>query len=150
MAAGLFGYSDQSKADTYEAVACTACRRVHLVNPTTGKVFGRGRIAGAAARGGITDYTACGPNPLLPRAAPRVEGGKTHLQRLLRICGHVDVALIQPLTQCLESHSRKATHCCNYVVKSGNHPKRRLISNIEGPPRQGCRTCQTHMMIRLF
>jgi hypothetical protein len=28
--------AEELPADTYEAVACTACRRVHLVNPTTG------------------------------------------------------------------------------------------------------------------
>jgi hypothetical protein len=26
--------------DGYEALTCTACQRVHLVNPTTGKVLG--------------------------------------------------------------------------------------------------------------
>jgi hypothetical protein len=26
--------------DTYEPVTCTACTRVHLVNPKTGKVIG--------------------------------------------------------------------------------------------------------------
>jgi hypothetical protein len=26
--------------DTYESVTCLACRRVHLVNPATGKVLG--------------------------------------------------------------------------------------------------------------
>jgi hypothetical protein len=26
--------------DTYESVVCTACRQVHLVNPSTGKVLG--------------------------------------------------------------------------------------------------------------
>jgi hypothetical protein len=28
------------EADTYEAMTCTACTRVHLVNPKTGKVVG--------------------------------------------------------------------------------------------------------------
>jgi hypothetical protein len=32
--------AEELPADTYEAVACTACRRIHLVNPTTGKVLG--------------------------------------------------------------------------------------------------------------
>jgi hypothetical protein len=27
-------------ADDYQAIACLACQRVHLVNPTTGKVLG--------------------------------------------------------------------------------------------------------------
>ena len=33
---------DQTKSDaeTYEAVTCMACARVHLVNPKTGKVLG--------------------------------------------------------------------------------------------------------------
>lgn len=26
--------------ESYEAIACTACTRVHLVNPKTGKVLG--------------------------------------------------------------------------------------------------------------
>ena len=26
--------------DTYESVKCTACTRIHLVNPNTGKVLG--------------------------------------------------------------------------------------------------------------
>jgi hypothetical protein len=26
--------------ETYETVSCIACRRTHLVNPTTGKVLG--------------------------------------------------------------------------------------------------------------
>ncbi len=29
-----------AEGDTYEPVTCIACRRVHLVNPTTGKVLG--------------------------------------------------------------------------------------------------------------
>jgi hypothetical protein len=32
--------AEELPADTYEAVACTACQRVHIVNPTTGKVLG--------------------------------------------------------------------------------------------------------------
>ena len=32
--------AEELPADTYEAVACTACGRLHLVNPTTGKVLG--------------------------------------------------------------------------------------------------------------
>jgi hypothetical protein len=27
-------------ADTYESLSCPACRRLHLVNPSTGKVLG--------------------------------------------------------------------------------------------------------------
>ncbi len=27
--------------DAYERVLCTACRQVHLVNPSTGKLLGR-------------------------------------------------------------------------------------------------------------
>jgi hypothetical protein len=27
--------------DTYEAVTCVMCKRVHLVNPSTGKVIGQ-------------------------------------------------------------------------------------------------------------
>jgi hypothetical protein len=27
--------------NTYEAITCTACLRVHLVNPATGKVLGQ-------------------------------------------------------------------------------------------------------------
>jgi hypothetical protein len=30
----------EDTAETYESVACYACRQVHLVNPTTGKVLG--------------------------------------------------------------------------------------------------------------
>ena len=29
--------------DHFEAVECTACRRVHLVNPKSGKVAGEGK-----------------------------------------------------------------------------------------------------------
>jgi len=29
-----------SDSETYEVVACLACRQVHMVNPKTGKVFG--------------------------------------------------------------------------------------------------------------
>jgi hypothetical protein len=28
-------------SDSYEAVTCTACTRVHMVNPKTGKVMGQ-------------------------------------------------------------------------------------------------------------
>jgi len=31
---------DDSEGDVYEAVTCTACTRVHLVNVKTGKVLG--------------------------------------------------------------------------------------------------------------
>jgi hypothetical protein len=27
-------------AETYESVSCYACRQIHLVNPTTGRVLG--------------------------------------------------------------------------------------------------------------
>jgi hypothetical protein len=30
----------ESEADNYEAVTCTACTRIHLVNPKTGRVLG--------------------------------------------------------------------------------------------------------------
>jgi hypothetical protein len=33
---------EQPATDYYEAVECTACKRVHLVNPRTGKVLGDG------------------------------------------------------------------------------------------------------------
>jgi hypothetical protein len=29
-----------SDGDAYETISCLACRRVHLVNPTTGKLLG--------------------------------------------------------------------------------------------------------------
>jgi hypothetical protein len=32
----------EGEAETYEAVTCTACTRVHLVNPETGRVLGTG------------------------------------------------------------------------------------------------------------
>jgi hypothetical protein len=32
--------SEASDDDAYEAVSCTACTRVHLVNPKTGVVLG--------------------------------------------------------------------------------------------------------------
>jgi hypothetical protein len=32
--------AEEVPADTYEPVTCTACQRVHLVNPATGKVLG--------------------------------------------------------------------------------------------------------------
>jgi len=38
------GYSVEQTtddADTYEAVSCPACTRVHLVNPASGKVAGQ-------------------------------------------------------------------------------------------------------------
>ena len=31
---------DSSDEDTYATVSCLACRQVHLVNPSTGKVLG--------------------------------------------------------------------------------------------------------------
>jgi hypothetical protein len=37
------GYTPEQTSDdddAYEAVTCIACTRVHLVNPTTGKVMG--------------------------------------------------------------------------------------------------------------
>jgi hypothetical protein len=30
-------------SDTYEALTCTACQRVHMVSPVTGKVLGEDR-----------------------------------------------------------------------------------------------------------
>jgi len=30
----------EGKHDTYEAVTCTACTRVHMVNPKNGKLLG--------------------------------------------------------------------------------------------------------------
>jgi hypothetical protein len=30
----------EHEAETFEAVTCTACTRVHLINPKTGKVLG--------------------------------------------------------------------------------------------------------------
>jgi hypothetical protein len=35
-----FVAEEVSDSDTYEALTCTACQRVHLVNPVTGKVLG--------------------------------------------------------------------------------------------------------------
>jgi hypothetical protein len=32
--------------DYFEAVECTACKRVHLVNPRTGKLVGEDKAAG--------------------------------------------------------------------------------------------------------
>jgi hypothetical protein len=32
--------STEGEAESYEAVTCTACTRVHLVNPKTGLVLG--------------------------------------------------------------------------------------------------------------
>ena len=37
------GYSPEQTSDDdswYEAITCLMCKRVHLVNPTTGKVLG--------------------------------------------------------------------------------------------------------------
>jgi hypothetical protein len=31
---------EDAEQDAYEAVACTVCARVHLINPKTGKVAG--------------------------------------------------------------------------------------------------------------
>lgn len=31
---------DPTRAKSYEAMTCTACMRIHLVNPKTGKVVG--------------------------------------------------------------------------------------------------------------
>jgi hypothetical protein len=39
------GYAPERASDdddAYEAVTCSACRRVHAVNPATGKVLGEG------------------------------------------------------------------------------------------------------------
>ena len=32
----------ESGAETYEPITCTACTRIHLVNPKTGKTIGEG------------------------------------------------------------------------------------------------------------
>jgi hypothetical protein len=34
------GEPTDRETDLYEAVTCTACARVHLVNPKTGRLFG--------------------------------------------------------------------------------------------------------------
>lgn len=35
------GVSEESASDdTYESIPCPACRQLHFVNPTTGKVLG--------------------------------------------------------------------------------------------------------------
>ncbi len=41
----------QREAETYEPVTCTACARVHLVNPKTGKVLGLTKITPPRRRG---------------------------------------------------------------------------------------------------
>jgi hypothetical protein len=49
------GWAEDAGADdsgeAYEAVACTACGRTHLVNPKTGHTLAARRPAEAAARG---------------------------------------------------------------------------------------------------
>ena len=35
-----FTANDPTEDETYESVSCTACLRVHMVNPKTGKVLG--------------------------------------------------------------------------------------------------------------
>ena len=35
----------ESEADAYESVRCIACRRVHMVNPNTGKVETTGSVS---------------------------------------------------------------------------------------------------------
>jgi hypothetical protein len=37
---GLVAEDVSEDPESYEAVTCTACQRVHLVNPTSGKVLG--------------------------------------------------------------------------------------------------------------
>jgi len=32
--------AEEMAEDTWEQIACVACRRLHFVNPTTGKVLG--------------------------------------------------------------------------------------------------------------
>jgi len=32
--------AEEVSDDTYESISCLACRKVHFVNPTTGKVLG--------------------------------------------------------------------------------------------------------------
>ena len=41
----------EGKAATFEPVTCTACARVHLVNPKTGKVLGLTKIRPPRRRG---------------------------------------------------------------------------------------------------
>ena len=41
----------EGEAETYEAVTCTACTQVHLVNPKTGKVLGLTKIRPPRRRG---------------------------------------------------------------------------------------------------
>jgi hypothetical protein len=33
--------AEEADGDTYEAITCLACRRLHFVNPATGKVLGQ-------------------------------------------------------------------------------------------------------------
>jgi hypothetical protein len=37
---GIAAQEASASDDTYEAIICNACRRLHFVNPTTGKVLG--------------------------------------------------------------------------------------------------------------
>ena len=36
-------HASQVEGEVYEALTCIACRRIHLVNPKTGRVAGAGR-----------------------------------------------------------------------------------------------------------
>jgi hypothetical protein len=64
--------------DRFEAVTCTACGRVHLVNPKTGKVLGANDIGLAqrtwaiARRDDSKLSQLRGTTPLLPRSAHTV------------------------------------------------------------------------------
>jgi hypothetical protein len=40
MVQGVSTHEASASDDTYEAIMCIACRRLHFVNPTTGKVLG--------------------------------------------------------------------------------------------------------------
>jgi hypothetical protein len=50
----IAGSATENDDDTYEPVKCTACTRIHLVNPNTGKVLGivSEKIPGAHPSGG--------------------------------------------------------------------------------------------------
>jgi len=41
----------EGEAETYEPITCTACARVHLINPKTGKVLGLTKIRPPSRRG---------------------------------------------------------------------------------------------------
>ena len=37
-------WSEENSEDSYEAMTCIACQRVHLVNPKTGRVAGDNEV----------------------------------------------------------------------------------------------------------